>query len=116
MSYGHADKIAGRAGGEPAPGAEKSVPAIDPALYQRDDVRRILAALDIGALYRILQDAGVSQRQIAGLTGQSQSEVSEIVAGRRTVEDHQLLRRIVTGLGIPPELMGLSWWGSDGTW
>jgi transcriptional regulator with XRE-family HTH domain len=105
-----------RAGGDPAPDAEKPVPAIDPALYRRDDVRRILAALDIGALYRILQDAGVSQRQIAGLTGQSQSEVSEIVAGHRTVESHQLLKRIATGLGIPPELMGLSWWGPDGTW
>ncbi len=116
MSYGHADKIDGRADGDPAPGAEKPVPAIDPALYQRDDVRRILAALDIGALYRILQDAGVSQRQIAALTGQSQSEVSDIVAGRRKVENHQLLKRIATGLGIPPELMGLSWWGSDGTW
>lgn len=102
MSYGHADK--------------KPVPAIDPALYQRDDVRRILAALDIGALYRILQDAGVSQRQIAALTGQSQPEVSEIVAGLRKVENHQLFSRIATGLGIPPELMGLSWWGSDGTW
>lgn len=116
MSYGHVDKIAGQAGGDPAPGPEKPVPAIDPALYQRDDVRRILAALDIGALYRILQDAGVSQRQIAGLTGQSQSEVSEIVAGRRKVENHQLLKRIVTGLGILPERMGLSWWGPDGRW
>jgi transcriptional regulator with XRE-family HTH domain len=116
MSYGHAGEIAGRAGNDPVPGAEKPVPVIDPALYWRDDVRRVLAALDIGALYRILQDAGVSQRQIAGLTGQSQSEVSEIVAGRRTVESHQLLKRIVTGLGIPPELMGLSWWGPNGTW
>lgn len=116
MSYGHADKIAGREGGDPAQGAEKPVPAIDPALYERGDVRRILAALDIGALYRVLQDAGVSQRQIAGLTGQSQSEVSEIVAGRRKVENHQLLQRIATGLSIPPERMGLSWWGPDGTW
>jgi hypothetical protein len=60
MSYGQADKIAGRASGDPAPGAEKPVPAIDPTLYQRDDVRRILAALGIGSLYRILQDAGVN--------------------------------------------------------
>ncbi|HKR50486.1 MAG TPA: helix-turn-helix domain-containing protein [Pseudonocardiaceae bacterium] len=75
-----------------------------------------LAAIYIGALYRILQDSGVSQRQIAALTGQSQSEVSDIVAGRRKVENHQLLRRIATGLGIPSELMGLSWWAPDGTW
>jgi len=55
---------------------------IDPALYHRENVRPVLAVLDIGALYRILQDAGVSQRQIAALTGRSQSEVSDIVAGR----------------------------------
>jgi transcriptional regulator with XRE-family HTH domain len=115
MSYGHAGEFAGRSAGPPAD-TEKPVPAIDPAFYQRDDVRRILAALDIGALYRILQKADVRQRQIAALTGQSQSDVSEIVAGRRRVESHQLLTRIVAGLGIPPELMGLSWWGSDGTW
>ncbi|MGH3938811.1 MAG: helix-turn-helix domain-containing protein [Pseudonocardiaceae bacterium] len=90
--------------------------SIDPTLYDREDVRPILAVLDIGALYRILQGAGVSQRKIAGLTGQSQSEVSDIVAGRRKVENHQLLKRITTGLGIPPERMGLSWWGPDGSW
>ncbi|MGH3929754.1 MAG: hypothetical protein ACRDTF_07230, partial [Pseudonocardiaceae bacterium] len=42
--------------------------------------------------------------------------MSDIVAGRRKVENHQLLKRIAAGLGIPPELMGLSWWGPDGTW
>lgn len=89
---------------------------IDPALYHRDDVRPVLAVLDIGALYRVLQGAGVSQRQIAGLTGQSQSEVSDIVAGRRRVENYHLLQRIAAGLGIPPERMGLSWWGPEGTY
>jgi len=116
MSYGHADNIVGRAGGDLARGAEKPVSDIDPALYGREDMRRVLAALDIGALYRLLQDAGVSQRRIAGLTGQSQSEVSEIVAGRRKVENYHLLRRIAEGLGVPPELMGLSWWGLEGRW
>ncbi len=27
-----------------------------------------------------------------------------------------MLRRIARGLDIPPEMMGLSWWGPDGTW
>lgn len=33
---------------------------IDPALYNRDDVRRVLAAHDIGALYRARNDTGVN--------------------------------------------------------
>lgn len=111
MSYGHADKIAGRPGGDPQ-GAEKPVPAIDPALYQRDDVRRVLAARDIGAVYGRLRDAGISQRQIAALTGQSQSEVSEILAGRRVVS-YDVLVRIAEGLGIPRGFMGISYGDSD---
>jgi transcriptional regulator with XRE-family HTH domain/tetratricopeptide (TPR) repeat protein len=105
VSSGEDDENAGRAG------------SIDAALFWRDDVRRVLAVLDIGALYRVLGDeAGLSQRQIAECTGQSQSEVSEIVAGRRRVEGHQVLVRIAAGFDIPRELMGLSWWGPGGTY
>ena len=43
--------------------------------------RRALAARDVSAVYRLLTESGVSQRQIADLTGQSQSEVSEILKG-----------------------------------
>ncbi len=83
-------------------------PTIDPALYGREDVRRVLAARDISALYRLLKDEGVPQRQIAALTGQSQSEVSEILAGRKVMA-YDVLVRIADGLGIPRELMGLSY-------
>lgn len=91
---------------------------IDPLLYRRDDIRRTLAGWDIAALYRALQDdAGLSQRQIAARTGQNQSEVAEILSGRRSlVESHRVLRRIAGGLDVPPEMMGLSWWGPDGTY
>ncbi len=89
---------------------------IDPALYRRDDMRKILAGWDIAALYQAL-NAELSQRQIATRTGQRQSEVAEILSGRRrSVENHRVLRRIVGGLDIPPEMMGLSWWGPDGTY
>ncbi|MGH3906245.1 MAG: helix-turn-helix domain-containing protein [Pseudonocardiaceae bacterium] len=104
MSDEHADKISGQAGD------------IDPALFEREEVRRVLAVLNIAALYRVLGDAGISQRQIAARTGQSQSEVADIVAGRRRVESHRLLVRIVEGFDIPRELMGLSWWGPDGAY
>jgi transcriptional regulator with XRE-family HTH domain len=97
--------------------SDEQVNKVDPALFERADMRRVLAALDIGALYRLLGDAGISQRQIAACTGQSQSEVSEIVAGRRRkVHSHEVLVRLAEGFAIPRELMGLSWWGPDGTY
>lgn len=91
---------------------------IDPALYRRDGMRKALAGWDITALYQALKDdAGLSQRQIAARTGQQQSEVAEILSGRRgPVENHRVLRRIVGGLGVLPEMMGLSWWGPDGAY
>ncbi|MGH3755176.1 MAG: hypothetical protein ACRDRP_21285 [Pseudonocardiaceae bacterium] len=79
-------------------------------------MRKILTGWDIAALYRVLNDAGLSQRQIAARTGQQQSEVGEILSGRRVVENHRVLRRIVGGLGVAPEMMGLSWWGPHGTY
>ena len=88
MGYGHADKIARIAAGHPAAGL-----VIDPALYWQDDLRRVLAERDIAALYLALKDAGLTQRQIAELTGQSQSEVSEILDGRK-VASYDLLVRI----------------------
>ena len=112
MSYSHADKTAGGAAGAPAAGR---TPPIDPELYWRGDVRRILAARDIAALYRVLKDdAGITQREIARRTGQSQSEVSEILKGRRVLA-YDVLVRIAAGLGIPRELMGLSY-GENGAY
>jgi transcriptional regulator with XRE-family HTH domain len=86
---------------------------IDPGVWAQPDVRAALAVRDISAVYRGLRDAGVSQRQIAQCTGQSQSEVSEIVKGR-VVKDYRVLERIAEGLDIPLEYMGLSWWAADG--
>ncbi|MDQ3151908.1 MAG: hypothetical protein M3R63_09360 [Actinomycetota bacterium] len=66
---------------------------IDHALFERDDLRPALTERDVGALYRAVTDAGISQRRIATLTGQSQSEVSEITRGGRLVENHGLSSR-----------------------
>ena len=56
--YGHADKIAAIAAGASAVGGEKPTPPIDPRLYDRPEVRPILAERDIAGLYRALHDAG----------------------------------------------------------
>ena len=111
--YGHVDKIAAIAAGTSAAGGEKPTPPIDPRLYDGSEVRRIVAERDIAGLYRALHDAGVPQRRIAELTGQSPSEVSEILKGRRVLS-YDLLVRIADRLGIPRELMGLSYGTSGG--
>jgi transcriptional regulator with XRE-family HTH domain/tetratricopeptide (TPR) repeat protein len=75
--------------------------------YERPEARAALGERDVCAVYRLLQREGVSQREIARRTGQSQSEVSDIVAGR-AVRDVRVLERICDGLSVPRELMRLS--------
>lgn len=81
---------------------------IDPAVWQEPEIRSVLRARDIGAVYRQLKRRGVSQRRIAGLTGQSQPEVSEIMNGRQVMA-YDVLSRIADGLGVPRGLMGLAY-------
>jgi transcriptional regulator with XRE-family HTH domain len=59
-------------------------------------------------VYRLLNTAGYSQRRLAAMTGQSQSEISEIFAGRSVTSVH-LLERIADGLGCPR-----AWWRLTG--
>jgi transcriptional regulator with XRE-family HTH domain len=75
-------------------------------LVLRPEIRAQLAERDIGSLFRALQRAGVTQRIIAAKTGQSQSEISEILAGRQVLSI-ALLERIVDGLGIDRRTIGL---------
>lgn len=80
---------------------------VDPELCRRDDMRAAIARHDFGVVYLALKDeAGLSQRRIAGLTGQAQSEVSEILSGRRVLT-YAVLARIVDGLGIPAAAGGI---------
>jgi transcriptional regulator with XRE-family HTH domain len=50
----------------------------------------------------------MTQRTIAQATGQSQSEVCEILQGRQVIAYHVLVR-IASGLGVPREAMGLGY-------
>lgn len=76
-------------------------------VWKRTDMRIALANRDIAAVYRILQKHGVSQRKIAAMTEQSQSEISEILGGRRVLS-YDVLVRIADGLGVPRGWMGLA--------
>ena len=105
--------LRGTAGGPPGswdklvPAHPKALPCpmlIEPAAWEQPDMRAALAARDVGTVYRLLRQVGVSQRQIAALTGQSQSEVSEIIKGRQVIA-YDVLVRLAVGLGIPREYM-----------
>ncbi|MGH4015170.1 MAG: hypothetical protein ACRDSL_14860 [Pseudonocardiaceae bacterium] len=127
MSYGHADNLArgGAQRGEP----EQTPPAdrppettkaeqptgLAPDWYTAPELKPALAGRDIGALYRWVNAAGVVQRRIAVLTGSSQSEVADIMTGRRVrVMAYDVFERAAEGLAVPRERMGLSYWGPDG--
>ncbi|MGH3751874.1 MAG: helix-turn-helix domain-containing protein, partial [Pseudonocardiaceae bacterium] len=81
---------------------------LDPALFTTPAMRAALAQRDISQVYRLLNKAGVPQRTIAALAQQSQSEVSEIIKGRR-VQAYDVLARICTRFDIPRGAMGLSY-------
>ena len=69
--------------------------------------RRYLARRDMAGVFKVLRRYGVPQRRIAALTGQSQSEISEILGGRRVVSV-EVIGRIVDGLGVPRGWIGLA--------
>lgn len=83
-------------------------PEIGPATWERPEMRVALAKRDLKAVYERLQRVGVSQRHIARLTGQSASEVYEVLNGRRVMA-HDVLVRIADGLGVPRGYMGLAY-------
>jgi transcriptional regulator with XRE-family HTH domain len=112
MTYRPTDRTGGAS--EPPP-SRTPAPSIDPTLWSRPEWGPVLAAHDLGALFRMLSQTGIGQRQIAALIGRSQSRVSDITHGRQVLA-YDVLRAIATGLGVPPERMGLSWWGPDGRW
>ncbi|MGH3869964.1 MAG: helix-turn-helix domain-containing protein [Pseudonocardiaceae bacterium] len=85
---------------------------INPDVWDEADLRVALAARDISTVYRRLRGFGVTQREIAGLTGQSQSEVCEIIKGRRVMA-YDVLVRIADGLGVPRGYLGLAY-ATDG--
>src|SRR3954451_3304680 len=82
--------------------------AVPADAWEQPEMRAALASREISAVYRLLRKHGVSQRQIAAMTGQSQSEVSEILKGRQVMA-YDVLTRIADGLGVPRGYMGLAY-------
>jgi transcriptional regulator with XRE-family HTH domain len=81
---------------------------VTPDVWEQQEMRDALLNRDVSTVYRLLRRYGVSQRQIAAYTGQSQSEVSEILKGRQVMA-YDVLARIADGLGVPRGYMGLAY-------
>src|SRR5262249_3686829 len=81
---------------------------VDPAEWERPEMRTALWGRDITTVDRLLQKLGFSQQRIAALAGQSQPEVSAVIHGRQ-VRAYDVLSRIADGLGIPRGYMGLAY-------
>lgn len=81
---------------------------ISSEVWDLKDMRDALAERNISGVYRLLRQHGVSQRHIAALTGQSQSEVSEILKGRQVMA-YDVLARIADGLNVQRGYMGLAY-------
>lgn len=77
-------------------------------MWTLTEMRVALARHDIGTVFRIMQRHGYPQREIAALTGIGQSEVSEIVCGRRRVVAYTVLDRLVEGFQLPRGWAGLA--------
>ncbi|MGH3932583.1 MAG: helix-turn-helix domain-containing protein, partial [Pseudonocardiaceae bacterium] len=90
-----------------SPGGYRTPITVPRPCGTRPEARAALAERDIGAVYAILYGSGVSQREIARRTGQSQSEISEIMHGDRRVRDVEVLERIADGLGVPRPFLRL---------
>lgn len=75
------------------------------AFFESKPARAAMGARDVAEVFAVLARMGVSQRRLAALTGQSQSEISEIRAGRK-VRSVDLIERIADGLSTPR-----GWWG-----
>jgi transcriptional regulator with XRE-family HTH domain/tetratricopeptide (TPR) repeat protein len=82
--------------------------SVTPDVWEDKEMRNALAAREVSTIYKLLRRKGVSQRQIAAYTGQSQSEVSEILKGRQVMA-YDVLVRIADGLGVPRGYMGLAY-------
>ncbi|MFJ8582797.1 helix-turn-helix domain-containing protein [Micromonospora sp. NPDC093277] len=85
-----------------------STDAVSSAVWEHREMRQALAARDLKSVYERLQRVGVSQRRIARLTGQTASEVYEVLKGRRVMA-HDVLVRIADGLGVPRGYMGVAY-------
>ena len=72
-------------------------------------MRKALGTRDVATVFRILQRHGLSQRAISARVGMAQSEVCDILKGRRRVTNYEIFVRIADGYGLPRGWLGVAY-------
>ncbi|WP_162794954.1 helix-turn-helix domain-containing protein [Nonomuraea lactucae] len=87
------------------------------AVFARQDMEDACKRRDLGGVIRILNKYGVTQGQIAHLTGRAQGRISEYKSGKRIPTAKHTFEEFADGLGMPGPLrrhLGLSSSGGKG--
>lgn len=90
---------------------------IPASAWERPQTQEILRDRDFAGLLGLARTHGASQTRIAAVTGMAQGRVSEILAGRRTIDSLHVIERIADGLDMPDQartLLGLAPQSGDG--
>ncbi|MGW4475850.1 helix-turn-helix domain-containing protein [Nonomuraea sp. NPDC004354] len=73
-------------------------------VFARQDMDDVCKRRDVGGIIRILGKYGVTQGQIASLTGIAQGRISEYKTGKRIPTAKSTFEAIANGLGMPAHL------------
>jgi transcriptional regulator with XRE-family HTH domain len=80
-------------------------------VFARQDAYEACKRQDVGAFVRICMANGITQGQLAAMTGMAQSTLSNYARGKNDAKWASTLERLADGLGMPPRLrqaMGLT--------
>lgn len=69
----------------------------------------VLAARDVGAVFRFLRGRGWSRMALSAATGMSETRVRAVASGKQQVRTYEVLERVAVGLAIPRGAMGLAY-------
>jgi tetratricopeptide (TPR) repeat protein len=78
-------------------------------VFEGRPVRQLLAARDLGAVFRILKTRGWSRAAIASATGLTETRVRAVAQGKQQITSYDVLERIAGGLNIDRGLLGLAY-------
>ncbi|MEJ3742832.1 helix-turn-helix domain-containing protein [Actinomycetes bacterium KLBMP 9797] len=77
--------------------------------FEGRPVYQLLAARDIGAVFRFLKTRGWSRAAIAAVTGLTETRVRAVAQGKQQITSYGVLERIAVGLNIERGLLGLAY-------
>lgn len=88
--------------------------AVDPdwwlgGVIEERPVQQVLAARDVGAIFRFLRSVGWSLTSICVATGLSETRIRAVMQGAQRITSYEVLERVALGLRIPRGAMGLSY-------